>query len=529
MYKLDEAEESLKTMDSIYGAKKCKEVLRNYLAFLSMKKGKELKTLNYNIFINNKSESDSYKRIVEIIEELLIKNEAIATNCRYLKREDIKIEKGEYKNFKKIKEELIIIDSKRMGIYTYSLAEEITGVLETFPKKIYIIIGENMRDGIFNSQIGSLVAWSMEVEKMTNEEKEDYIKNFFNNQKIRISPKSSFVNNLAKEDYWKIKDESLNISLECKLRGIKTIDDNVIKKELKKKYYSIVPIKEKKKLKGMEDLNSMVGMKEVKDQVEKILNFIKVNKDRKYMPALHMCFTGNPGTGKTTVARIIGKVFAENEILSDKEKFLEIHGRDLVGQYVGWTAFETKRKIEQAMGGVLFIDEAYSLNSDTSGGFEDEAIATLIKEMEDKRDKICIILAGYKNEMKELIDRNPGFDSRIQFKINFPDYKEEDLYQIFKQMARDEKYLLTSNIKEVLLDYFSKEKKKYNFSNGRCVRNLFEKIKFEQSNRVAKNKDENIDLFKRIDVENAIKTIERNNIEGKTNRTIGFNSNCLKA
>ncbi len=523
MYKLNEVEKLLNDIDGIYGARKCKDILRNYAVFLSMKKGKKLKDVNYNIFINNRSEYNYYEKVVEIIEKLLKENDIIKTDCKYLKREDIRKEKNEFKNFKKIKEEMLVIDSKKMNIGSYCLAEDVTEIIEAFPKKIYVIIGENMRDGRFNTDMGDLVAWSMEMEQMTTDDKEDYIKKYFSEQKIKISSKSTFVSSFAKEPYWKIKSESLNIALECKAKNIKTIDDNVIKKDLKKKYFSVTLVKKKKKLRGLEDLNTMVGMKDIKDQIYKIMNFIKINRDRKNMPALHMCFTGNPGTGKTTVARIIGKVFAENEILSDEEKFVEIHGRDLVGQYVGWTSVETKEKIERAIGGVLFIDEAYSLNSDRKGSFEDEAIATLIKEMEDKRDKVCIIMAGYKKEMKELIDRNPGFDSRIQFKIDFPDYTEEELYDIFKTMAKEEKYKIANNLKESLMEYFSKEKKKHNFSNGRCVRNLFEKIKFEQANRIAKNENENMDVIKKCDVIAAISLIEQNNYNSKDyKRRIGF-------
>ena len=133
--------------------------------------------------------------------------------------------------------------------------------------------------------------------------------------------------------------------------------------------------------------------------------------------------------------------------------------------------------------------------------------------MEDKRDKICIIMAGYKKEMKELLDRNPGFESRIQFKIDFPDYTEEELYQIFKFMAKEEKYKVASNIKEPLLQYFTAEKKKHNFSNGRCVRNLFEKIKFEQANRVAGNENTDINLIRKCDIEKAISVYQVNNTE----------------
>ena len=152
------------------------------------------------------------------------------------------------------------------------------------------------------------------------------------------------------------------------------------------------------------DLNfaSLVGINNIKAEINKIVNYVKIcQKRNKNIPTLHMCFTGNPGTGKTTVARIIGQIFKEEKILS-KGEFIEIHGRDLVGKYVGWTAKEVQRCVERAKGGILFIDEAYSLNSDRKGSFEDEAIATLIKEMEDKRDDLCVILAGYTEEMERL-------------------------------------------------------------------------------------------------------------------------------
>ena len=167
------------------------------------------------------------------------------------------------------------------------------------------------------------------------------------------------------------------------------------------------------------ELNELIGLEDIKKQMNKILNYIKLNKERGQMPSLHMCFTGNPGTGKTSIARVIGKIFEQENILSGSGEFLEIHGRDLVGKYVGWTAQKVHDTVEKAIGGVLFIDEAYSLVADRRGSFEDEAIAPLIKEMEDHRNEICIILAGYTDEMKSLIRLNPGFESRIQFTIDF--------------------------------------------------------------------------------------------------------------
>lgn len=164
--------------------------------------------------------------------------------------------------------------------------------------------------------------------------------------------------------------------------------------------------------------------------------------------------------------------------------------------------------MKRAKGGVLFIDEAYSLISDRRGSFEDEAIATLIKEMEDNRDDLCVILAGYQNEMNELIKLNPGFESRIQFYLDFPNYNEEELYQIFKNLAKKEGYKISSQIKEILKEDFKENNTNETFSNGRYVRNLYEKVKIEQANRVSLNEDEDINLIKKCDVENVLERVK---------------------
>lgn len=210
-------------------------------------------------------------------------------------------------------------------------------------------------------------------------------------------------------------------------------------------------------------------------------------------------------------------------ILSDKDIFVEAQRNDLIGKYVGQTAPKTKEVIDRANGGVLFIDEAYSISAyiKDEGGrdYGAECIATLIKEMEDKRDSLCVILAGYSKEMEHMLNVNPGFESRIQFKINFPDYSKEELYDIFKEMAKKENYNLSSNLKKILIEYFAKEKQKENFANARCVRNLFEKIKFEQADRVAKNEKDDLNLIKKCDIENVIKRI---NIKENEKFKIGF-------
>lgn len=511
-----ETKEILKTLENEYGFDKCKETARNYATYIELKKKAKINWGTYNIFIKNNSNYISSKKLVDAIEKILKVENIIKTCGKYVDKEDIKIEKQNNKKDKKvkkeIKEDLIIIDTNVIDSDLTNYKKEIMEYMVKNPKKIYILVDNDnyrfKRDGEINAYFSDYITWYMEIEEISTENNQDYIKKILEANNFKIDPENTFVEALSKEPFWKVRDEITNIILECKAKNIKKIDDEIIKNKLKRKYYK--ENKKKDKTKGLEDLDSMIGMKEVKEQIEKIVNFVKVSKDRKNMPMLHMCFLGNPGTGKTTVARVVGRIFAEEKILSEKEKFVEVHGRDLIAQYVGWTAQETKNTVKQAENGVLFIDEAYSLKPrDDHRGFEDEAIATLIKEMEDKRDKLCIIMAGYTNEMDELLKANPGFNSRIQFKIDFPDYTEEELYEIFKQLAKKEKYKISSNIKQPLLEYFKIERKKENFGNGREVRNLFEKVKFEQANRVCKNNEEKFDVIKKVDIEQVVCNIEK--------------------
>lgn len=520
-----ETEEILKTLEKEYGFNKCKETARNYATYIELKKKEKINWGTYNLFIKNNSNYVSSKKLVDAIEKILKAEKIINTCGKYVDRDDIKIEKPKDKKDrrekKEIQEELIIIDTNVIDSDLTYNKKEIMEYMVKYPEKIYILVDNETfrfkRDGEINAYFGDYITWYMEIEEISKENNQDYIKKVLEENNFKIDQQNTFVEKLSEQPFWKIRDELTNIILECKAKNINKIDDETIKNKLKRKYYK--EDKKKDKTKGLEDLDSMIGMKEVKEQIEKVVNFVKVSKDRKNMPMLHMCFLGNPGTGKTTVARVVGKIFAEEKILSEKERFVEVHGRDLIAKYVGWTAQTTKDKVEQAANGVLFIDEAYSLQPRDHKGFEEEAIATLIKEMEDKRDKLCVIMAGYTNEMEELLSANPGFNSRIQFKIEFPDYTEEELYEIFKQLAKKEKYKISPNIKQILLEYFKVERKKENFGNAREVRNLFEKVKFEQASRICKNKEDKIDVIKKADIENIV----LKNTEPKTEKIkIGF-------
>ena len=217
------------------------------------------------------------------------------------------------------------------------------------------------------------------------------------------------------------------------------------------------------------------------------------------------------------MARIIGEILSDYEILEGN--FVEVGRNDLVAGYVGQTAIKTQKVIEQALGGVLFIDEAYSLFS--TDNYSKECISTLIKEMEDHRDNLCVIMAGYPQEMEELLKSNSGFESRIAFKLDFPNYVETELYQIFINMLKQEGFKLSRNCKSIVQDYFRNEitNNRYNFSNARLVRNLTEKIKMEQANRIIKqkSKDLDVDLIMADDITAVIEKIK-----SKPKSTIGF-------
>lgn len=242
-----------------------------------------------------------------------------------------------------------------------------------------------------------------------------------------------------------------------------------------------------------EELNSLIGLSSVKTEIETLTNFIKIQQERQAkglktsQPSYHCVFTGNPGTGKTTVARIVAEIYKELGILK-KGHLVETDRSGLVAGYVGQTAVKTNKIIDTALDGVLFIDEAYSLISNSENDYGKEAIATLLKRMEDNRDRLVVILAGYSSEMQSFIDSNPGLQSRFNRYIEFPDYSDEELYQIFELNLKQFDYALAEDVKNSLQDFFKQTvvNKDKNFGNARFVRNLFEKTIEKQANRLSK-------------------------------------------
>ena len=242
----------------------------------------------------------------------------------------------------------------------------------------------------------------------------------------------------------------------------------------------------------MEQLDSLVGLDTVKKEVKNLINLVKVRKLRQEndLPvppmSFHMVFLGNPGTGKTTVARLISGLYAAIGVLS-KGQLIEVDRSGLVAGYVGQTALKTQEVIQSALGGVLFIDEAYSLASGGENDFGREAIETLLKAMEDHRDDLVVIVAGYTGPMEKFIHSNPGLESRFNRYFFFPDYDGNQLTEIFRIQCKKNSYTLTPEADEAALKMFTRlyEERDENFGNGRDVRNCFEDMVVRQSNRVA--------------------------------------------
>jgi len=248
---------------------------------------------------------------------------------------------------------------------------------------------------------------------------------------------------------------------------------------------------------SLEQLNKLIGLNEVKTQVSKLINVHQANNIRsaqglpKVPVGLHCVFTGSPGTGKTTVARYLASMYNSIGLLPSN-KVYEVDRSALVAGYVGQTALKVQDAVEKAKGGVLFIDEAYSLSADSGAGFGDEAISTLVKAMEDNRENLAIIVAGYKEPMKQFIESNQGLKSRFQNYIHFSDYSSEELLSIFEELCHSHKMEIDQLTKVDLLKHIEAAKPQGDQGNARYIRNLFEKMYLNMSHRAAE--DGNIDL-----------------------------------
>lgn len=275
------------------------------------------------------------------------------------------------------------------------------------------------------------------------------------------------------------------------------VSTNTIAQEAEKKEQTTETEEEKEPEKTLDELltelNTLIGLEKVKEDVKSLINLVKIRKIRQERGmdspdmSLHMVFSGNPGTGKTTIARLLAQIYKAMGLLS-KGHLVEVDRSGLVGGYVGQTAIKVNEVVTKAKGGVLFIDEAYSLTVNrgaTDYGFE--AVDTLLKYMEDNRDDLIVIVAGYPAPMEEFLNSNPGLKSRFNKYLYFEDYTPEELIGILKLNARKADLVLSEDAEKFATEFFTKrcENRPANYANGRDVRNFFEKALINQANRLA--------------------------------------------
>ncbi|MFW6015344.1 MAG: AAA family ATPase [bacterium] len=260
----------------------------------------------------------------------------------------------------------------------------------------------------------------------------------------------------------------------------------------------------------LNEMDNLVGLNSIKKIIREYIAYIQIQDIRKRYNlktkpvVMHMIFKGNPGTGKTTIARMVGKIFKEIGFLNNGN-IIEAERADLVGEYIGHTAQKTRKLIDKALGGVLFVDEAYSLARGGEKDFGKEAIDTMVKAMEDNKDNLIIILAGYRDEMDYFLETNPGLSSRFAIQLDFPDYTIDQLVKIADLMYKEREYILSKRSKYYIYNILSKirfKESKYN-GNARTVRNLVEKSIRRHAKRIMKNKNynkENLIYIKPIDL-----------------------------
>lgn len=352
---------------------------------------------------------------------------------------------------------------------------------------------------LFN-QLGSMTLVELKEEFVDGEGAQSFLKNLAKKNGVRADKtltgelekgKSYFVSELHD-----IFDEWYGMRLKTTVfpqyKELMSVSNNIVKAKVKGNAY--------------DELQEMIGLTEAKAVIKKALDYYKMQKVyeargiKQDHPAMHMIFTGNPGTAKTSVARLFAQIMKDNKLLSNGQ-LIEVGRADLVGKYVGWTAQLVKEKFKSASGGVLFVDEAYSLVDDKDGLYGDEAINTIVQEMENHRGNVVVIFAGYPDKMEKFLQKNPGLRSRIAFHIPFADYSTEELCKITNLMSNKKGFTLTEDALRKLGTIYEEARKQSDFGNGRYARNILEQARMAQASRLIENDVDEITMTELTTIE----------------------------
>ena len=448
-------------------------------------------------YIIQTDDTNTRKEMYRLLLEALIANNRLR-NKRYMyldftPGEDICIEDYEYL-YKSCKGGSVIVrysgEDTSNDNYADSGIETIKILCETMKKycnqvlTVFCLPRECTKaKAFFYENLGSTSIVELKEEFVYGERAESFLKMLAKTNKIRTD-KNLFAKieenkGYLAPDLHNLFDEWYNLKLKTSIypqyKDIACVKREVAKAAPKGSAYS--------------ELNEMIGLAEAKKVINQALNYYKAQKlfAEKGMktdhPSMHMVFTGNPGTAKTSVARLFAEIMKENNLLS-KGNLIEVGRGDLVGKYVGWTAPTIQKKFKEARGSVLFIDEAYSLVDDRDGSYGDEAINTIVQEMENHRDDVVVIFAGYPDKMESFLQKNPGLRSRIAYHVPFDDYNSEELCDISTLIANKKGLTLTEDALTKLNMIFENARTQSDFGNGRFARNIIEKAKMAQATRL---------------------------------------------
>lgn len=472
-------------IDRMYLSDSSKELLKKIINYMANYKEDNI-YVNFNIIIESKNK-ELIKDIIDLINSVGLSSKYIKgngiSNISLYRLEDINILEESYNNHSMI----ILSDLEGLSLHDTN-----------YNKKILYIIKEHLKD----KKITIITGNKNEINNLFLDDIEEK-NNCFNFILTEILPKSneiveniidSLPNNLVND---KFRIDLLNYIEETFIKSgldYPTYRDNLCRYITFNQELPKLDIN-KTTEEIFRQLNSLVGLTKVKKSLYDLVDLITLkNKTKGDLKLnninLHMLFLGNPGTGKTTVARMLSNILYNLKYIR-QNKLIEVSSKDLVAEYVGQTAPKTMAVINKALGGILFIDEAYSLAVDKNNSYNAEAIATLIKAMEDYRDDLVVIFAGYTKEMQDFINSNSGIASRIGYTFTFDDYTNEELKKIFTNMMEKSGFKVVQEALVKLDDIINKERLNNNFGNARFIRNVYEKTIINHATNTKNIKDKN--------------------------------------